>query len=408
MSIYGFLIGVGTVIVLNHLLNRFNKIKPLDILLLLFSTLFFSRFLFCLHNIKEILDCETNPVALWDGGLTIYGALIGILISIYFISKRRKIPFLDLTDTIFLIIPLAQSIGRWGNYFNRELYGKQTSLPWGIYIDNQKYHPVFIYESILDLINFFILKGLLKFKKRGLITSIYLIDYGTIRLLMNILRIDKEYFLNLETSDIFSVICVILGINILIYISEKNMKDFLAKLFSRVITIALLVSAVLSMIYKIEIDRTLEILLFIFTLLLPMLIIILLKTFKITSDLNVTDRKERPKLLIPMGLSLGIATYIAYISKDPLLYSAYISIFSTFILGFFITLFWKISFHMIWTTLAVCVLIKVLNIPEAYYLLSILPLIAWSRLELKRHTLTQVIAGTILPFCVSIIVFSFF
>src|SRR3989338_4750494 len=90
----------------------------------------------------------------WTGGLWIYGALLGGMVGLWLFCKRHKQNFLQWLDVIAFGLPIGQAIGRWGNYFNQELYGKLTSLPWGIYIEPQHrlvgyeqysyFHPAFL------------------------------------------------------------------------------------------------------------------------------------------------------------------------------------------------------------------------------------------------------------------------
>jgi len=105
---------------------------------------------------------------LWHGGIAFYGVFSGGLLGLLFWTKRftqkNKLNFKNylifLLDSILVVLPLGQSIGRWGNFFNQELFGSPTSLPWGIFIspDNRPsifssqthFHPVFLYESILS------------------------------------------------------------------------------------------------------------------------------------------------------------------------------------------------------------------------------------------------------------------
>ncbi len=235
MSIYGLLIGLGIVFAIDRITKQLKDIKYIDFLPILLLTLIFSRLLFVLHNIEEVRERLINPLAVYDGGLTIYGALVGLLLALFLISKYRKINFLKLTDTFLLYVPLIQAIGRWGNYFNKELYGVPTTLPWGIHIplesrvsgyeQYETFHPVFFYESVLNLLNFLLLRYLhSKRVPTGTITSLYLILYSGIRITMNMLRIDKEYFVGIETSDLFSLIALLVGLLLLIYIFSKKSK----------------------------------------------------------------------------------------------------------------------------------------------------------------------------------------
>lgn len=223
MTMYGLLIGIGIVISLELLQRRYNLFSYIDILFISLSALIGARALFLLHNIEEISKGTIQILDIRDGGLAFYGGLLGILISLFIISKIKKVHILNLTDKLFVFLPLMQSIGRLGNYFNNELYGKPSTLPWSIYIPLENrlhgyeqytnFHPVFIYESILNFLLFLFLYVYTKKEKRiGIPTGIYLIGYSIIRICMNRLRIDKEYFLGIETSDLFSIIFFIVGI----------------------------------------------------------------------------------------------------------------------------------------------------------------------------------------------------
>ncbi|MDO8668977.1 MAG: prolipoprotein diacylglyceryl transferase [Candidatus Buchananbacteria bacterium] len=139
---------------------------------------------------------------IWQGGLAIHGALIGGAIAVVFWSKKNKHDFWQLADLIAVVMPLGQAIGRWGNYFNQELFGRPTTWPVGLSIaennrplglENYSYfQPVFLYESVLNLFLFF---GLLfVFKKlnssKGTVAVLYLLGYSVIRFFMEFVRLD--------------------------------------------------------------------------------------------------------------------------------------------------------------------------------------------------------------------------
>jgi prolipoprotein diacylglyceryl transferase len=403
---YGILIGIGIVLSIEYI-QRINKdISYTDILLVLVSTLLGARALFLLHNIPEILNKDINPLAVWQGGLAFYGALCGLLLALYIISKRKKKEFFHLTDTFLLFLPLIHAIGRVGNFFNYELYGKPTDVAWAIhiplvsrvseYIQYTHFHPVFLYEMILNIFNFLLLTYIFrKSPKKGLITGIYLLNYSLIRLLLNRLRIDKEYILGIESSDIFSVVFLLLGILLIYSIMKK--KRQLAKVISTY-TIPVLIAA-LTTISVIYIPSTLlnTSLLVLFTLILPLITTLLFKYLKYTSDFSVTKREERPLLYTTFLLYFLISLLISILSRQFLLIQMYTILTLTLALGILITLFWKISFHMLISTLSIFFLSYLIGHPYMYLLFLLLPLIGWSRIELKKHTLNQVIAGVLLP-----------
>ena len=418
MSIYGLIIGIAVVGI--ELIKRSsNTLTYKDILIILISSLVCARILFLLHNITEIQTGAVIPYAIWDGGLAFFGGLIGLLLSTYLISKKKSLPYFKLTDSLLLFLPLIHSIGRIGNFFNYELYGKPTSLPWGIFIPEEyreepflnftHYHPVFLYESILNLITFSILLLVRKkYKTSGLITGIYLISYSIIRLLMNTLRIDKEYFLIFETSDLLSALFLISGILIILNTMKKeSIKNKLAKTLSRTVTLSLVLFAVISIFHKINLSFEYEIILLLLSVVIPSLSIILFKVLRITSDFNVTKREERVKLFVVMGTTFLLSLLLSFKTGDTGLITIYTTLNLTFLLGLLITLFEKISFHMIWSILCIFFVIYLWQIPYLYLLLLLIPLIGWSRLQLKRHTLRQVLLGFLLTSICILLVLTF-
>ena len=419
MSIYGILIGIGVAIGIELIKSKSDIFSYKEILIILISSLLGARLLFLLHNIPEILQGSVVPYAVWDGGVAFYGALIGLLLSTYLISQKRNLKYLKVTDSILLFLPIIHSIGRLGNFFNYELYGKPTSSYFGIYIPPEfresqyfnytHFHPVFLYESVLNLFTFVILMIInKKYKTDGTTTGIYFISYSLIRLLMNTLRIDKEYFWIFETSDLLSVLFLISGILILLSNMKKdNVKDIVAKVFSRVVTLSLVFLASLAIISSIELTLGQGLLLILLTCVIPISSIVLLRVLGITSDLNVTKREERPRLFTLMFLSFLSAFLISLKIGNHQLIIIYTTVNLTFVLGFLITLLWKISFHMIWSILSLFVIIYLWQIPSLYLLAIFIPLIAWSRLQLKRHNLLQVIMGILLTIACILLVFSF-
>lgn len=140
-----------------------------------------------------------NPVSalyLWNGGLGIWGAILGGVTTLYFLSKNK---FTDLLDIAFFGLPLGQAIGRWGNFFNREILGKNGE-------------PLFFYESLLDLILFGILIGVAK-RSRLSIAGVYLIGYGLIRLVLEPLRPEEIIWeiAGIPTAILASIIAISLG-----------------------------------------------------------------------------------------------------------------------------------------------------------------------------------------------------
>lgn len=166
---------------------------------------------------NEIIDIR-------GGGLAIQGGIIFGLIALYFFSKRRDIPMIDLTDILAPSLVFAQAVGRWGNFANAEAHGYPTDLPWGIIIDGVKVHPTFFYESLGDFLIFlFLINYRKKNPAKGFISGIYFLAYGIVRFFVEGLRTDSLYVFGLRTAQLVSIVFMIVGIALLIYAKKENL-----------------------------------------------------------------------------------------------------------------------------------------------------------------------------------------
>lgn len=181
------------------------------------------------NNLGQILK-------IWEGGLAIHGAIIAGLITIYFFVKKRRLKFWLLTSLITPGLALAQAIGRWGNYFNQELFGLPTEKPWGIPIETWRrplnysrqeyFQPSFLYESLGCLFIFIILVAAhyyfsqkKQFQERFSIwiSLIYVILYSILRFFIEFTRLDETPdFWGWRWPQIISLILIIISIIILI------------------------------------------------------------------------------------------------------------------------------------------------------------------------------------------------
>lgn len=186
-------------------------------------------------NLTYYLFNPLDVFKVWQGGLSIQGALLFGFLTVVYLARRYKINFWKLTDGIVLSLPLGQAIGRFGNYFNQELFGRPTNAWWGIpispinrvagYEEFIYFHPTFFYEAVLNIILFFILYHL-AFKntlKRGMLTLWYFVAYGLIRLFMEFVRIDDTLvFWQLRLPQVISFVLIIVS---LFYIYKFNKKS---------------------------------------------------------------------------------------------------------------------------------------------------------------------------------------
>ncbi len=166
-------------------------------------------------NISEILNFR-------GGGLAIHGALIGGVLAGFVYAKVKKLNFFKLADCVVIGIPLAQAIGRWGNYLNQEAHGGPTNLPWGIMVDGVKVHPTFLYESIWDLgVFIFLMIFRKKQKYEGQILANYLILYSIGRFFIEGLRTDSLMLGPLRMAQVISLVFIIVGV-VLNYVLAKR------------------------------------------------------------------------------------------------------------------------------------------------------------------------------------------
>lgn len=196
-----------------------------------------ARFYYCLLNPVYYFQ---NPIEILDfreGGLSIHGGIITGVISAIFLARKYKLPMLKLVDAFICGTALAQSIGRWGNFFNSEAFGYPTNLPWKLYIPYSQrpdiysgyefFHPTFLYESILDFGIFLVLILVMKRSSgrySGLCLSLYLVMYAIVRFFVESFRIDSALnIFNIPVAQLMSLLLLVSGVVGLIII-KKNCK----------------------------------------------------------------------------------------------------------------------------------------------------------------------------------------
>lgn len=184
-----------------------------------------------------------DALAIWKGGLGIPGAVIGGLIAMYFYSRKHKLIFAEWTDIAAPSLALGQAIGRWGNFVNQELYGGTTSLPWGIKIEadyrvdqyrdlNQfpvettRFHPLFLYESLWNLANMFLLLWLSRRYgdrlKNGDIFLVYLVVYPIGRFLLDFLRVDASLVGGININQTVMAVVAVLAASALLWRHRRD------------------------------------------------------------------------------------------------------------------------------------------------------------------------------------------
>jgi phosphatidylglycerol:prolipoprotein diacylglycerol transferase len=185
-------------------------------------------------NFSYYLQNPIKILYIWEGGLGIYGAIVGGLLAVYLYVRRHRLAFLRWSDIAVVGLPLAQAIGRWGNFVNQELYGYPTTLPWGIPIDaahrlpqfadlppETRFHPTFLYESLWNLLTFGLLLLLARRFGHRLRQGDLLLVYGFLyplgRILVETQRPDAWTLGGVPTAQLIGAVSIVLCAALLIW-----------------------------------------------------------------------------------------------------------------------------------------------------------------------------------------------
>lgn len=244
---YGLFIVLGTILALSiniRLAKRFGIDKD-TILDLAFWLILFGILGARIYHVAWEWDYYSEDLSriykVWQGGLAIHGAIIAGVITIWKYAERHKQDFWLLTAIAIPGLALAQAIGRWGNYFNQELFGPPTDLPWGIpislahrpleFISNDYFHPAFIYESLGSLIIFLIFILILTKTKNSdfnfrITTISYLMSYALLRFTVEFWRVDTAPLLaGLKIAQLASILLFAISTALLIYLKKRRRKS---------------------------------------------------------------------------------------------------------------------------------------------------------------------------------------
>ena len=197
-----------------------------------------ARVYYCVFNLDYYLANPSEILKIYNGGLAIHGGVIAGLIFVYFYTKKKNVSFIKILDIVAPAVIIAQSFGRWGNFFNQEAHGgittyqnlKNMHIPEfiinGMHIEGKYYYPTFFFESIWCLIGFMILMIARRNKnlRKGFQIGFYFIWYGIGRFFIEALRTDSLMFFNLKIAQIVSLVGIIIGI--IIIVTNRNKKYY--------------------------------------------------------------------------------------------------------------------------------------------------------------------------------------
>lgn len=238
---YGLLIASAVLIgvTLSQYLAKFRDVNP-DLLgdlaiWLVVSAIPCARLYYVLFEWQEYAQRPGDIIAIWKGGIAIHGAIIGGTIATILFARWKRVSLWQLLDLVAPSLILGQAIGRWGNFFNSEAFGKPTDLPWKLYIapnyrpvellNFDYFHPTFLYESLWNLGVFILLLslffwGLKQYNplKNGTIAAVYLVAYSLGRVWIEWLRTDSLMLGPLKIAQIVSLSAIALGLVILVWL----------------------------------------------------------------------------------------------------------------------------------------------------------------------------------------------
>jgi phosphatidylglycerol---prolipoprotein diacylglyceryl transferase len=193
-------------------------------------------------NLQYYLEDPIRIINFWGGGLRglgIYGAIAGGVLGLWIYTKWKKLKFAEWADICILGAPLGQAIGRWGNYFNQELYGTPTDVPWALPVPDvaqrlpeyqalpasQGFHPTFLYESLWNLLVFFVLIFVARNwddrLRHGDVVLLYLILYPLGRFLIEYQRPDAWDLMGVPAAQLLSV-ALMIGAALLIVVRHRR------------------------------------------------------------------------------------------------------------------------------------------------------------------------------------------
>ena len=223
INLYGILIALGVaaaVIYMGKEAKRLSLPSDLAVDMALWSVpiaVLSSRIYYVIFTWDHYKDDWLSIFKVWEGGLAIYGGVIGGALGIYLLSRYKKLPYLKLLDLVAPGLILGQAIGRWGNFFNKEAFGELITnpahqfFPLAVLVDGQWHQATFFYESVCNLLGFFFLlfvRDRCYKKGHGFVLQWYFIFYGLVRVVIEGLRTDSLMLGSLRVSQVLSILLV--------------------------------------------------------------------------------------------------------------------------------------------------------------------------------------------------------
>ena len=232
INLYGILIALGVVAAVLYMSREAKRLSLPDetaVDMALWSVpiaVLFSRLYYVAFTWERYRHDFISIFKVWEGGLAIYGGVIGGALGVYALSRYKKLPFLQLLDLVAPGLILGQAIGRWGNFFNGEAFGEAITNPaWqffpaAVFVEGQWHMATFFYESAFNLLGFFVLLRLRKWSYRrghGFLLQWYFIWYGLVRLVIEGLRTDSLMWGGVRVSQALSALLAVASGLVMLY-----------------------------------------------------------------------------------------------------------------------------------------------------------------------------------------------
>ena len=238
---YGIIIAFGLLLAVMYGLKRSKQfgLKEDDILDGVLGivplSIIFARAYYCIFSWADFKDNPIEVLYIWNGGIAIYGAVIGAALGVILFSLIKKVKLAAVLDLVAISFLIGQFIGRWGNFFNREAFGAETDIFIRMGMGGVTYHhPTFLYESLWNVVGFVLLHFLSKRRQYdGQMALGYAAWYGLGRTFIEGLRTDSLYWGNFRVSQLLAAVTCFLATTILVILAFK--KHDKAKLFVNIV-----------------------------------------------------------------------------------------------------------------------------------------------------------------------------
>ena len=234
---YGLIIALGLVLAVVYALKRRDQFGLSEddlmdgVLWIAPFAIVCARLYYCAFEWDRYADNPISILYIWEGGLAIYGAVIGAAIGVIIHCKVKKISMPAVLDIVSLGFMIGQTMGRWGNFFNREAHGGVTESFLRMGLINpatgtgEYYHPTFLYESLWNLLGFIILHFFSKKRKfDGQVALCYVAWYGLGRALIEGLRTDSLWWGNFRVSQVLAAGSCLIAVAALFILSRREHK----------------------------------------------------------------------------------------------------------------------------------------------------------------------------------------